>query len=181
LKIFLVFLILTGVVFADRNGGPYIGIGYGDSTYNDDGLYANVKSDKSASAVVYAGAYINKHLSVELDYASFDAWQKEVGYRIDDTKEISYSAITANVLAHYAFFDDILDFYARGGVGQIDTSGISASGFTIVYGGGIELRVNEWFGIRTAYDRHAFQYKDTADKAYDMYIDFIYGAIEFQF
>ncbi len=181
MKIVLVLLMFMGVAFADRDGGPYVGFGYGNSKYNDDGHYASMKSDSSSSAVIYSGAYINKYFSVELDYVSFDAWQKDGGYEVDNTKKVSYSAATVNVLAHYAFFDDRLDFYAKGGVGQIDASGISASGFSIVYGGGVGVRFNEWLGLKLAYDRYTFEYKDNVTGNHDMYIDFVYSALEFQF
>jgi hypothetical protein len=181
MKIILMLLMFVGVVFGDRDGGPYIGVGYGVSKYNDDGLYGSINSDSSASATIYGGAYINKHLSVELGYASFDAWDKKEGYEIDELTKVSYSAATVSVLAHYAFFDDILDFYAKGGVGQIDASGISASGFTIVYGGGIGVRFSDLLGMKVAYDRYTFEYKDPASGNYDMYIDFMYGALEVQF
>lgn len=181
MKIILMLLIFVGVVFGDRDGGPYIGLGYGVSKYDDNGLYGSINSDSSASATIYGGAYINKHLSVELGYASFDAWDKKNGYEIDELTKLSYSATTVSVLAHYAFFDDILDFYAKGGVGQIDVSGISASGFTIVYGAGIGVRFSDLLGMKVAYDRYTFEYKDPSSGNYDMYIDFVYGALEFQF
>jgi len=181
LKKILVVLLLVTSLFADRDGGPYIGLGYGTSKYNDDGLYTTLKSDTSTSATIYGGAYINKYFSVELGYASFDAWQKDGGYEVDSIKKVRYSATTVSVLAHYAFFDDILDFYAKGGVGSINASGISTDGFTITYGGGIGVRFNEWLGMKVAYDRYTFEYKDLATGHHDMYIDFIYGAIEFQF
>ncbi len=181
MKMILVFLMLVSVAFAGRDGGPYIGVGYGSSKYNDDGLYTNIKSDKSSSATIYGGAYINKYFSVELGYASFDAWQKNDGYKVNNTKIISFSATTVSALAHYAFFDDMLDFYAKGGVGQVDASGLSSSGFTITYGGGVGIRFNDWLGMKVAYDRYTFEYKDSTTGNYDMYIDFMYGALEFQF
>jgi len=181
MRVIFVFLILAGVAFGSRDGGPYIGIGYGSSKYINDGLYDDMKSDTSQSATIYTGAYINKNFSVELGYSSFDAWQESQGYDVDDEKSVSFSTSTVSVLAHYAFFDDMLDFYAKGGVGQINGSGISTTGFDFVYGGGVGLRINEWFGLKMAYDRYDFEYKDKEDKKYNMYIDFVYGAVEFQF
>jgi len=181
LKKILVVLLLVTSLFADRDGGPYIGVGYGSSKYNDDGLYDDIKSNTSASATIYGGAYINKYFSVELGYASFDAWKKKEGYEIDENKKVKCSSATVSVLAHYAFFDDMLDFYAKGGVGKMDMSGISSSGFDMVYGGGIGFRLNEWFGIKAAYDRYDFEYKNKEDKKYKMKIDYVYAAIEVQF
>ena len=181
LKIFLLFLVLAGNLWADRDGGPYVGVGYGVSKYYDDGLYTDFKNNKSGSMIVYGGAYINKHLSVEIDYASFDAWYIDKGYEINDTKTINCGATTVNTLAHYAFFDDILDFYAKFGVGQLDESGIKDGGFTLSYGGGVDVRFNELFSMRVAYDRYTFEYKDRVSGDYDLYIDFMYGAVEFQF
>ena len=166
---------LVGSLFADRDGGPYIGVGYGTSKYNDDSLYESVKSDTSGAFTIYGGAYINKYFSVELGYAGFN------DYKIDDTTSVNFNSTTVSVLGHYAFFDDMLDFYAKGGVGNIGASGISADGFTITYGGGVGLRFTDWLGMKVAYDRYTFEYKSSSSGNHDMYIDFIYGALEFQF
>jgi len=181
LKIFLVFLFLVGSLFADRDGGPYIGVGYGVSTYHQDDFYSDFKDDKSSSIILYGGAYINKYLSVEINYVSFDAWNMGKGYEIDDVSSINYSATTINTMAHYPFFDDILDTYIKFGVGQIDASGLNSNGFTLGYGGGIGIRFADIFSMRLAYDRYTFEYRDPASGNYDMYIDYLYTAVEFQF
>ncbi|MEA3331750.1 MAG: outer membrane beta-barrel protein [Campylobacterota bacterium] len=175
MKVVLLFLMFMGVVYADRDGGPYVGVGYGVSQYNSDGLYENLKRDTSNSTTIYAGAYINKYFSVELGQVNFTSWE------VDDSSSVSYSALSVSTLVHYAFFDDILDFYAKFGVGQIDASGIDSGGFTFVYGGGVGVRFNEWFSMKVAYDRYAFEYQDAISGNYNMNIDNLYSALEFQF
>ncbi|MCD6433944.1 MAG: outer membrane beta-barrel protein [Sulfurimonas sp.] len=175
MKVVLIFLMFMGVAFGDRDGGPYVGVGYGISEYNSDGLYENLKSDTSNSVTIYGGAYINKYFSVELGYSDFDSWE------VDESLTVSYSALSVSTLVHYAFFDDMLDFYAKFGVGQIDASGIDSGGSTFVYGGGVGMRFNEWLSMKVAYDRYTFEYQSSSSGNYDMNIDYLYSALEFQF
>ncbi len=185
MKIIFIVLILISTLIADRDGGPYIGVGYGTSTYNSDGLYNQLKSDTSGSGTFYFGAYINKHLSVELGYVSFDAWHEEDGYKVDETKTLGFGAMSVSTLAHYAFFDDALDFYGKFGVGEMSASGIPVTGFTMVYGAGVGYRFNNILSIKVAYDIYNFNYDQavTVDTTttYEMQIDYIYSAIEVQF
>ncbi len=180
MKIVLIIMIFLTTLLADREGGPYVGVGYGVSQYNDDGLYEKLKNDRSESVVLYAGAYINRYLSVELASTSFDVWHVQDGYEIDDDYATNFSAITVSTMAHYAFFDDILDFYAKFGVGEVSASGINANGFTMLWGGGVGVRFTELLSMRIAYDRYIFDYSDSSG-SYNMHIDYIYSSIEFQF
>ncbi|OIO17404.1 MAG: hypothetical protein AUJ81_02165 [Helicobacteraceae bacterium CG1_02_36_14] len=185
MKIILLVLLFISSLMADRDGGPYIGVGYGKSSYNSDGLYKQLKSDTSGSGTFYFGAYISKHLSVELAYVSFDAWHVEKGYEVDDTTTLGFGALSVSTLAHYAFFDDALDFYAKFGVGEMSASGLPSKGFTMLYGAGVGYRFNEWLSLKIAYDIYNFNYDhpvtiDTT-RTYEMQIDYIYSAIEVQF
>ena len=175
MKFILILAIFLTMLWADRDGGPYVGVGYGVSKYNSDGLYEELKSDTSASTTIYVGAYINKYFSVELGHANFGSWE------VDDSSSVSYSALSVSTLVHYAFFDDILDFYAKFGVGEINVSGISAGGFTFTYGGGVGVRFNEWLSMKVAYDRYTFEQSDSLTGNYNMNIDYLYSALEFQF
>ncbi len=181
MKIILSIVIFCTVLFADRDGGPYIGLGYGVSQYDDDSVYKEKKIDDSTSYNIYGGAYINKHLSVELGYVDFNSGD---AYRVvdeqDNEKALSFSSINVSTLAHYAFFDDILDFYGKFGVGQISASGIGTSGFTMIYGAGIGVRFSEMFSMKIAYDIYMIEYaQELEDKK--MHIGFAYTALEIQF
>jgi len=83
MKYILVLVLFLSTVYADRDGGPYLGIGYGLSKYSSDGLYKNLKEDKANAVNFYGGAYINKHLSVELGFANFTSYGME-----DDSYEV---------------------------------------------------------------------------------------------
>ena len=184
LRLLAVMALLFSFAAADRDGGPYIGLGYGVSKYNDDGFYAALKDDRTKSATFYGGAYINKHLSVELAYVSFDAWHSSDGYKIDENTSLGFSAISVSTLAHYAFFDDVLDFYAKFGVGEMSRSGIGGSGFTFVYGVGGSFRLDERYSIKLAYDMYDFTYDNSTENAidtYDMKIHYVYTTLEIQF
>ncbi len=184
IKFIIAIALLFSLAIADREGGPYIGLGYGVSKYNDDSFYASLKDDRTSSATFYGGAYINKHLSVELAYVSFDAWHSSDGYKVDENTSLGFSAISVSTLAHYAFFDDVLDFYAKFGVGEMSQSGIGGNGFTFVYGVGGSFRFDERYSIKLAYDMYDFTYDNSTETTidtYDMKIHYVYTALEIQF
>ncbi|WP_321777984.1 outer membrane beta-barrel protein [Sulfurimonas sp.] len=180
MKIILAILIFCSVLLADRDGGPYIGIGYGLSSYGDDGIYKEVTESDSDTLVLYAGAYVNKHLSVELGYVNFN--QGGDYKAVNDSnveKSIAFNAMHVSTLVHYAFFDDSLDFYAKIGVGNMSASE-GSSGFSIVYGGGIGYRFSKMWSMKIAYDKYETDYKKgNLDKRIDLGV--VYSAIEIQF
>lgn len=161
-----------------RNGGPYIGMGYGISNYNDDGYYTRVKDWNIASYNLYAGAYINPNLSVELGYLKTGKFHTEEN-SVQTT--FDYSSITVNVLAHYPVLDDSFDFYAKFGAGQSYVSLSSNDGAALVYGAGISYRYNKSFALRIAYDMYTFDYQSDTKGNYSMDIQYAYAALEVQF
>ena len=184
MKIFIAFLLVCAVAFGDRDGGPYLGIGYGVSKYNDDGLYEKLKKDESNALKIYAGAYINKYLSVALGYVSFDAFGTDSGYEDDAKKSLVASVLSVSTLAHYPFFDDTLDVYAKFGVGELAVSALSSNGFTFVVGAGVGYRFDEKYSLKIAYDMCSFNYEERDQNSitsYDMHIGYLYNAIEVQF
>ncbi|MEA2099170.1 MAG: outer membrane beta-barrel protein [Campylobacterota bacterium] len=182
--ILIIFLFFTSLL-ADRDGGPYLGLGYGISQYDDNGLYENITENQSTALIFYAGAYINKHLSVEFNYVDFNTdGDKDTFVVKDDSKKmLTISASTISTLAHYAFFDDKLDFYARFGAGEIQQDGLETEGFTMVYGVGMGYRFNNYTSIKFAYDNYQFGYDENSDKSadYRMQLHSIYTALEIQF
>ena len=181
MKIVLAILMFVGVLLADRDGGPYIGVGYGVSKYDSNSVFKIDKENESGAFTFYAGAYINKHLSVEFNYLDFNIEDSYsvVDYR-DTNQKVSFTTYNVSTLAHYAFFNDILDFYAKFGVGNMSSKGINANDFTMLYGGGVGLRFSEMFSMKVAYDRYMVDYNQgIIDKR--MNLDFIYTAFEVQF
>jgi len=181
MKIILSILLFCSLLLADRDGGPYIGFGYGISTFSDDGIYKELKEDKSNSMTVYGGAYINKHLSVELGFVNMTSGNGFIA--VDATNkenDLSFSSLNFSTLAHYAFFDDILDFYAKFGVGQMDATGVGTTGFTMLFGTGVGVRFSEMLSMKVAYDRYITDYEKSGAK-HEMHVDFIYTALEVQF
>lgn len=183
MKIILIMALFFSALLADRDGGPYIGLGYGTSSYDDDNYYTDIKESNSKAASIYGGAYINKHLSVEVGYANFGS--SSDGFLVDNSgtdNSLSFSAFTVSTLGHYAFFDDVLDVYARAGVGQMSSSELDMSNFTAQFGAGIGIRINEWLSVKVAYDIYKFTYEDpVSSTGHDMSIDYMYAAVEVQF
>ena len=183
MKIILSIFLMFGVLLADREGGPYIGVGYGVSKYNDGGLYKKLKREFSGSLKIYGGAYINKHLSIELDYTSFNSMGIDNGFlEKGKTEYIDFSATSVSTLVHYPFSDDTLDLYAKVGVGQLDSSGVDEDGFTFVIGSGIGFRFNKYASMHFSYNVYNFKYNNlNTDTVHKMSIDYVYTAIEVQF
>ena len=187
MKYILLFLLFYTTLFADRDGGPYLGFGYGISQFNDDKFYNNIKENSSESATFYAGAYINKHLSVELSYVSFDAKGLGDSFLVNKDSSldqtINFYATTISTLAHYPILNDKLDLYARFGAGEMGSNIASDNGFTLVYGVGIAYRLNKTVETKFAYDSYHFDFDINEDKSsdYKMVLDYLYIAIEVQF
>lgn len=176
IKFLFALVFIISALYGDRDGGPYLGLGYASSNYKDDGFYTGIKEDRAESPLFYAGAYINKHLSVEFSYADLGS------YKITDTLEEEITAYHISTLAHYPVLDDDLDLYAKFGVGELSLQSASKSGFTYVYGIGTAYRFNKYFALRLAYERYNFPFEDTANnQSYDMTLDTLYGAFEVQF
>jgi len=181
MKIVLAILIFVTVLLADRDGGPYIGVGYGVSNYDSNGVFMIDKENESDVFTFYTGAYINKYLSVELTYLDFNIGDSYSLVDYTDTKQkLTFTTYNVSTLAHYAFFDDMLDFYAKFGVGNMSAKGLDSSDFGMLYGGGVGLRFSEMFSMKVAYDRYMVDYqKGNVDKK--MNLDVIYTAFEVQF
>ncbi len=180
MRYLLVLVLFFSSLHADREGGPYIGVGYGVSQYNSNEIY-NTQEDISRAISIYGGAYINKYLSVELGYIDFTSFSSQNGYMVDDTKTYKLSIFSVSTLVHYPIFNDKLDFYARFGAGQINFD--DDSGFNFVFGVGVAIRFNSYLSLKFAYDKHPFYYDATSNNSDDtsMNIDYIYSAIEVQF
>jgi len=187
MRYLLVFLVLYTSLVASRDGGPYLGFGYGISQYDDNQYYSNIEETNAKSSTFYAGAYINKYLSVELSHVSFDAQGLSDGFLVTNSSSaeelINFSATTISTLAHYPFFDDKIDTYLRFGAGEMGSNIAGESGFTLVYGVGIAYRFNDMFETKIAYDSYQFGLDTNNDKSsdYKMQLNYLYMAIEVQF
>ncbi len=167
------FLLFTLSLMAERNGGPYISVGYGDSYIKDSGYYG-LDEESSKGYIVCAGAYINKHLSVEVEY--IDALQ----YHSPQRGNVDFSVIDINTQAHYPLYDDKLDLYVKFGAGEVNQN---SSGFALVYGAGASWRFDERFALRSGYDYVDFGIDQNGDGSSDvkMHIGFYFVALEVQF
>jgi len=183
MKYIVIFLLILTALQADRDGGPYLGLGLGVSKVNTDGLYDEMVRDTSKGLTFYAGAYINRHLSVEVAYVSFDSWHLDDGFKASNTQEIGAGAISVSTMAHYAFFDDALDFYLKFGLANMSFNVTNDSGFGMVYGGAVAYRLNEIYSIKLAYDMYRFDYDNTNDSVadYQMRLEYLYTGLEIQF
>ena len=180
MKVFLILVFIFTFSYADRDGGPYLGVGYGVAEYNDDGMYEDIKEKEASYNFFYGGAYINKHLSVELGYAKIRGEQFKVVQNGIESN-LSHNLFSISALAHYAFFDDIWDFYAKFGAGYV--TGDGESGSSLNYGIGTSIRFSDLVSLRVGYDMYEFGYDESGNTSadYKMRIKYPYAALEFQF
>lgn len=191
IKSLIALILLTGTLYAERSG-PYIGIGYGVSDIDDsedhhDQGYVRVVERRPQTPLLYAGAFINEHLSVELDYLGLDDYVSEnsTGEQIRDSVLI----VSAVAVAHYPVLNDHLDLFGRFGAGQvmakeITTEERSYNEAAILFGAGIGYRPTDRLTFKLGYDRYTYdkvaaESPDAAKSA--TVIDLLYMALEVQF
>jgi len=187
MKYILVLFLMFSSVYADRDGGPYIGLGYGLANFDDGGKLEaennTLLDNRVKASSLTLGAYMNKYFSVEFNYTDMTAWDTHKGYELEDKNSLKLFVVDVSTLAHYAFFDDLWDVYGKFGVGEVHQGNKEIKGFTFVYGVGTSVRLNEWLSLKLGFDRFSFGYDSNEDKSsnYKMKIDYLYTAIEFQF
>ena len=182
LKLFLLSAFIFTVLNADqkeRDEGPYLGLGYGLGIYNDNNYFANKKDVQKASYGFYGGAYINKYLSIELDYMKSGDFK--VQESVSNKSSFNYSAVTVNALAHYPVLYDAFDLYAKFGAGESYTSLSNKDGSALVVGAGVSYRIDDMFALRAAYDLYTFNYESDTRGRFNMNIQYVYAGIEVQF
>lgn len=187
----LILSIFSTFLYAERSG-PYFGLGYGLGDLDDDGSYSEqgftqVIEHEAQSPYLYAGAFINENLSVELDYLAFEDVIAEdaAGKEIQD----SVTIISVVAVAHYPVLDDQLDLFGRFGAGQVlgkeggdvDRDYNEAA---LLFGAGLGYRPTKRLTFKIGYDRFSYDkistISDDAQKSSTV-IDFFYGALEVQF
>ncbi len=180
---YFILLVLAASLFSAERSGPYLGIGYGISLLEDDGYYVAEKPETRTLLRGYAGAYLNEHFSVELDYTHFNAYEGE--HSSYGKVEEQFTLLSVAAVAHYPLYNDTLDLFAKFGAGEITwnesgTVNRSSSAAALLVGGGFALRFVEDVSIKIGYDLTSFGLQDVST-TYDMYIQYGYGAVEVQF
>ncbi len=165
---------MASVLFADRQGGPYLGVFYAQAKMKPLSGYT-LKEDTARTYGGYAGAFINPHLSVEVEYVDSFSFTKE------DGKAFSLKLYDVNTQAHYPFYDDMFDVFAKFGVGFAYKG--ADSGFAMAYGVGGVYRVNRWLSVKGMYEQFSIGIDENNDNSADktMKVPLLYGAIEVQF
>lgn len=181
-RVALLLFAAAGLAGAERTG-PYLGIGAGLSGYDDDGRLASVESSNVAQYRVTAGAYINKHFSVELGYAHFNPFEgvNRDGAAVRERFEV----VSASALGHYPLAEDRFDLFARFGAGQIfwnesgDSSRKSNAG-TVIFGAGAGVRPLPWLTFLAGFDLYRFGMEVDSTR-YDMQLGSAYLEVQVQF
>ena len=173
MRFILILLLFFGAAEAKRGAGPYIGGGYGTSSLKDGGYY-ELKESRSDGYVLYAGAYINDYLSVELEYIA------DLNYKQNNDETITHKFIDINTQAHYPFWEKRLDVYAKFGAGFVYQN---SSGHMLVYGVGAAYRIDARYAVRIGYDYFDFGIDYSEDGVVDknMAVGFLFGSFEVQF
>lgn len=176
--------LLTAVsLLAAERSGPYLGAGVGIGTYDDDGRLAGIENTNVPQLRLSAGAFINKHLSVALEYGQFEAFR---GRTADAGETLEYfKTLTADVVVHYPVLEERVDWYAKFGAGEIfwDETGAtdhSSSAATLLFGAGVGFRPWSRLTFNLGYDFYQFGMDDTAG-SYTMGLGSAYFECQVQF
>jgi opacity protein-like surface antigen len=178
----LLFFAAVSLIAAERSG-PYLSAGMGAGTYNDDGRLASVESRNVAQYRIGAGAFINKNLSVALDYGQFDGFKGTT--QQGGSAEEYFKILSADVYGHYPLFDDQVDMYAKFGAGQIfwnETAATphSSTAASLVFGAGVGVRPLPWLTFNVGYDFYQFGMDDNTS-SYNMSLGSAYIELQVQF
>jgi opacity protein-like surface antigen len=190
-QILALLFLLSSALYADRSG-PYLGIGYGIGEIDDDNYfkersYSQIKEKEPEALYLYAGAFINENLSVELDYVTFgDVIAENASH--NQLKD-SVSIFSAVAVAHYPVFDDRIDLFVRFGAGQVKGTekGDEKRNYNeaaLLFGAGAGYRPADFLTFKLGYDRYVYDKKSALtddDTKYSTVIDFFYAAFEVQF
>jgi opacity protein-like surface antigen len=181
-RLLLLLCLALGLFAADR-AGPYLSAGVGLGNYHDDGRLAQMDTEDAVQYRFSAGAFINAHLSVALEYVQFDAFEGE------DAGGTSvrqfFKVLTADASGHYAFFDDQLDLFATFGAGELfwEEKGEvsrSSSAAALLFGAGVGVRPLSWLTLNVGYSYYQFGMEDDA-RAYAMSLGGMYFECQVQF
>ncbi|WP_345971055.1 MULTISPECIES: outer membrane beta-barrel protein [Sulfurimonas] len=177
-----ILLAATLLCAADRSG-PYLEAGAGLGSYNDDGRRATISTETVPQYRFGAGAFINRHLSVSLQYAQFGDFEGKTG--AGETSREAFKVLSADVTGHYPIFNETVDIFARFGAGELywDQSRPerkSSSAGTLVYGIGVGIRALSWLTVNAGYDFYQFG-MDENGTSYEMNLGSAYIGLQVQF
>ncbi|MHC3994106.1 outer membrane beta-barrel protein [Thiomicrolovo sp. ZZH C-3] len=177
-----VLLAATLLCAADRTG-PYLEAGAGLGSYNDDGRRAEITTASAPQYRFGAGAFINRHLSVSLEYAQFGDFKGTTG--TGEKSEETFKVLSADVTGHYPIFNDRVDLFARFGAGELYwdqrlPERKSSSAGTLVYGIGVGIRALAWLTVNAGYDFYQFGL-DENGTSYAMGLGTAYIGLQVQF
>lgn len=175
MKLLIILLITVGLFAAERTG-PYLSAGVGISTYDDGGRPVTIENRDVVQYRVAAGAFINSHLSVALEYGHFDAFEGRTGD--GETNRQFFRVLTADATGHYAFFDDQLDLFATFGAGELfweeqAKTDKSSSAAVLLFGAGAGVRPVPWLTFNVGYSYYQFGMRDS-EGTYDMALGSMY-------
>jgi hypothetical protein len=177
-------MLLTAVtLFAAERSGPFLEAGAGVGTYDDDGRLADIDSLNVLQVRAGAGAFINRHFSVALEYAQFEAFEGTT--QASEASRQYFRMFSADVAAHYPLFEEKMDLFAKFGAGEIfwdqkEPVNLNSSSAVLVYGAGIGVRPVSWLTFNLGYDFYAFE-MDTGEASYDMNLGSAYLDLQVQF
>ena len=183
------FLIFS--VTLEARDGTFVGVSYLNSKLSSDTRYKSIEDDKSDGYKVEVGAYINSYLSVGFEFVDNGVFKAKLKNDLDSVT--SLKSLSTNVSAHYPFFSEIVDTYAKLGFGEVifeedvdNYAHQSLKGAFAMYGFGVAFRAYEDYVLKLGYDREIFNILNTdsvkkVTQKDEMIIDRIYVGIEVQF
>ena len=166
LRILSFLLLFNTLVYSEAvdRTGPYLAIGMGYASLEDDGRMQAKKIDTQNNYMLVGGAFINKYLSVELNIDYFKPFTNDENENVTTAFIVDVAA-----KAHYPLWQDRIDLYAAFGAGSIlwseKLNGVSQDDNAGVLRGdlGVGFRAVDWLTLNVGVRRYYF----TLDHSYE--------------
>ena len=193
------FLLGTTLEVGEEGKGFYVGLGYGDVTFDDDGfgnnflLASGPSETKSKGKKFYGGYQFTKIIALEFSYTDFGTF-----HSISDQNDFLLSPEEKSIYANfgYSFWDAQLRPFVNLGGGQIvfnykneptEVLELDDTGVYVKYGLGFEYVPTDLYGLglRVAYERYHFYetiYTDGLNTGnYNQRLTLLYLAIMYKY
>ncbi len=176
-------VLLAATLLSAERSGPYLGIGAGAASYDDEGRLAAQSGDESPVFRLVGGAFINRHLSVALAYDYFGAFDgvTESGEKAEE----HFKVLSARVTGHYPLLNEKMDLFATFGAGEVfwdqtTPEKRSSSAASLVYGVGVGVWATSSLAVNVGYDLFQFG-MDEGGNRYNMSLGTLFFDIQVQF
>ena len=188
-------LLSTAAMAGANSSGAYIGIGFGNTVYEDDDfvneqMMTSLRDDVDSGVTLYGGYQFNNIVGVELSYRDYGKFEGYSGFSQEPT------GISVGANLGYSFLDGQLRPFGVVGMGFVKMNynnlpsyviSLDDTGAAIHYGVGVQYEPDllSGLGFRMAYeaDSYGIEVQDTlgSDKTYTQTLGMFYLGVQYKF